>query len=205
MGSLNARLIVGWCFVASIWMFPAVSQTASDFAPHDTTRAALTGQEFHCHTGYPLAQCQQDILQLKSILTHYPIDRLGPWTWVLVRSQDWKPISQMLQLSPNSPAFTALEPRETFLEEALFIHDAERTAELMQQWHRSMPELLELAVSHELGHALCDQTNEAAANRFGKELRNGLLPGCRPSKQARKKSVLAGEAHRSKPYIFRAP
>jgi hypothetical protein len=149
MGLLKSRLATIWCVVFAIWTVPAVGQTVSDVTPSGTARViALSGDEFHCHTGYPLAQCQKDILHLKRMLTRYPIEALGHWTWVLVRSQDWKPISRTLRLNP-----TALEPRETFLEEALFFHDPERAAELMKEWQRSMPELLELAVSHELGHA----------------------------------------------------
>jgi hypothetical protein len=166
---------------------------------------ALSNQEFHCHTGYALAQCQKDILHLKSVLTRYPIETLGHWTWVLVRSQDWKPISRTLRLNPDSPAFTALELRETFLEEALFIHDPERTSELMMEFNRSMLKLLELAISHELGHAFCAEPNEAAADRFAADLRDGSTPRCRNSKEARSKTVVAGEHPGPKPNILRAP
>jgi len=208
VGFANGRFIVGCCFVISTWMLSAPGQTSLDFAlSAATTTAGFSEQEFHCHTGYPLAQCQQDILQLKSVLIHYPIHALGHWTWVLVLSQDWKPISRGLRLNPDSPAFTALEPRETFLEEALFSHDPERTSELMTEWQRSIPELLELAVSHELGHALCEDANEAAAKRFGEELRIGLTPRCELSarKDKRTKSVVAGETHGAKPRAFNAP
>jgi hypothetical protein len=76
-------------------MFPASGQTVSAMASPGTAMAtALSGQQFHCHTGYPLEQCQKDILQLKSVLTRYPIGALEHWTWVLVRSEDWKPISR---------------------------------------------------------------------------------------------------------------
>src|SRR5262249_51458926 len=184
------------CLVVSLWMFPAGGQTASDMAPPKTERTtALSDQEFHCHTGYPLAQCKKDILQLKIILTRYPIEELGHWTWVLVRSQDWKPISRRLRLNPDSPAFTALDLRETFLEEALFVHDPWRTAELMTQWQQSMPKLLERAVTHELGHAFCQEPNEAAADRFGEELRNGRLTRCRISKEIKTKRAGAKELH----------
>lgn len=187
-------------------MLPAAGQTASEIASLDTPRAsALSGQEFHCHTGYPLAQCERDILKLKSVLTRYPTEALGHWTWVLVRSQDWKPISHMLRLNPDSPAFTALEPRETFLEEALFVHDPERTSELMREWQQSMPALLELAVSHELGHAICKGPSEATADRFGEDLRKGQTPLCRIANGARKKTVAAGESHGLIPNTLRAP
>src|SRR5262249_54199387 len=172
------------CLVVSVWTFLVPGQTSSQISPSDSVRSiALSDQEFHCHTGYPLAQCQQDILQLKHVLSRYPIAGLGHWTWVLVRSQDWKFISRTLRLNPISPAFSALEPRETFLEEALFTHDPERTAELMKEWLSSMPRLLELAVSHELGHAFCGEPNETAADRFAGDLRNGLAPPCPISKR----------------------
>ena len=182
-----------------------MGQTAGELARPETDKAILSSQEFHCHTGYSLAQCQKDILALKRALAHYPIQALGHWTWVLVRSQDWKPISKILRLNPNSPAFTALELRETFLEEALFLHDPLRTSELMEEWQRSMPKLLELAVTHELGHSFCAETNEAAADHFGEELRNGRLMPCRISKEAKRKRVGTAELHGLKPNGLRAP
>ncbi len=173
--------------------------------PGETRAVALSGEGFHCHTGYSLAQCQKDIIRLKSVLTRYPIEQLGHWTWVLVPSQDWKLISRSLGLNPASPAFSALEPRETFLEEALFVHDPERTAELMKQWERSMPALLELAVSHELGHAFCRASNEATANRVGEELRNGISPRCQFVQDRRKKNVVAGDRDGVRPKALRVP
>jgi hypothetical protein len=195
-----------FCFVLFPgWILPALGQISSESSSPDIVRAtALSRQEFHCHTGYPLAECQKDLLHLKEVLSRYPIEALGHWTWVLVRSQDWKPISRMLQLNPVSPAFTALDPRETFLEEALFVHDPERTSELMEEWHCSMPKLLELAVSHELGHAYCDESNEEFASRFGEDLKKGLMPRCRVAKRAHKDSV-AGERQRVQPTPSRGP
>ena len=207
MGFAKSRLPMS-CFVVviSAWMFPAQGQAPSHISAAEQVRStALSNQEFHCHTGYSLAQCQEDILRLKTVLTRYPIEALGHWTWVLVRSQDWKPISRMLRLNPDSPAFTALEPRETFLEEALFVHDPQRTSELMIEFNRSMPKLLELAVSHELGHAFCMEPSEGAADRFAADLRDGLTPSCRGSKEARKKNVIAGDPPGPRPNVLRAP
>jgi hypothetical protein len=206
VGLLESKLALSCYVMVSIWMVPAVGQTVSEVAPSGTARAiALSSQDFHCHTGYPLAECQKDILHLRVILTRYPIEELGHWTWVLVPSQSWKGISRTLRLDPESPAFTALEPRETFLEEALFVHDPERTAELMREWDQSMPKLLELAVSHELGHALCAETNEATADYLGQQLRKGLATRCQIARDARKKGVIAGARHGLKPNAFREP
>ena len=204
MASLKSRLVVSCCLIVSVWTLPTKGQTAAESARPDAETAMLSSQEFHCHTGYSLAQCQKDILELKKVLAHYPIEGLGHWTWVLVRSQDWKPISEMLRLNPDSPAFSALVPRETFLEEALFAHNPVRTAELMDEWQKSMPKLLELAVSHELGHALCEDPNEAAADRFGEELRNGRLMPCRISTELKRKRVRTAELQGLKPNALRA-
>ena len=206
MGWLKSRLVVSCCLVLWVWILPARSQTESEIGPRGTKgQTGLSDQEFHCHTGYSLPQCQKDILQLKSVLHRYPIEALGHWTWVLVRSQDWKPISRRLRLNPESPAFTALEPRETFLEEALFLHDPERTAELIQVWRSSIPKLLELAVTHELGHALCGAVNEVVAERFGEDLRNGREPRCQLLKNSGNRSVLAKESPGPKQNISRGP
>src|SRR5215469_3666885 len=204
MAFLMSRMVMSCCLAVS--MLRAMGQTASKIAPPEIERTTvLLGQEFYCHKGYRVEECERDIFDLKSLLTRYPIEGLGHWTWVLVRSRDWRPISQMLRLNPNSPAFTALDPRETFLEEALFVHDLQRTAELMNEWQQSMPKLLELAVTHELGHAFCAEPNEAAADRFGEELRKGRLTPCRISNGAKSKRVRAGELHGLKPNALKAP
>jgi len=108
-------------------------------------------------------------------------------------------------LNPHSPAFTSFDTRATFLDEALLFHDPERTSELMTEWQRSMPALLELAVSHELGHAICEEPNEAVADRFGEDLRKGMTPQCRISKGVKKETAEGGEPHRLKPNKLRVP
>jgi hypothetical protein len=204
MAFLKSRMVMSCCLAVS--MLRATGQTASDIRSPEIVRTTVSsGQEFHCHTGYAESECEKDILTLKRLLSRYPIEGLGHWTWVLVRSQDWKPISRMLRLDPNSPAFTALDPRETFLEEALFAHDPERTAELMNEWERSMPKLLELAVTHELGHAFCREPNERAADQFGEELRKGRPAPCPNSNQAKSKRVGARELRGLKANALKAP
>ena len=40
---------------------------------------------------------------------------------------------------------------------------------------------MDIAVTHELGHALCWEKNERLANEYGKKLREGKIPQCRNS------------------------
>jgi hypothetical protein len=173
-----------WHFFLAVLLVacPAIAQTPSAMPGYSVLSPGLFNQNFYCHAGYNLADCRQEVAELKTILARYPAEELGPWTWVLVRSQDWIPISVLLGLKPESPAFTAVDQRETFLEEALFKRQGLRAAELQREWLMPREQLLDLAVTHELGHALCSEPNEDVADRFGEELRRGHRPHGRSSK-----------------------
>src|SRR5262249_31017368 len=116
--------------------------------------------------------------RLRAALDRYHAETVGPWTWVLVKSEDWKPIVQSFRGNTNSPAFTVLEKRETFLEEALFVQVPDRSIELLQTWSVPLDKLLSLAVTHELGHAMCHDLDEARADLFGRMLRSGSKGNC---------------------------
>lgn len=150
----------------------------------DTSRPALQAsasvqQHLVCNTGYSLQQCRLQLTVLKRVLDRYSADRLGDWTWVLVRSDDWKRVKAGIGLDPGSPAFTALVRRQTFIEEALVSPVPGRSAELIQHWSTSIDDLLTLAVTHELGHALCRETGGHQADAYGKLLWAGKELSCR--------------------------
>ena len=127
---------------------------------------------FYCHTGYNLRDCNVQLKQLEAVLMGMDLAPLGEWTWILVRSQDWKPILRRVGRDPESPAFTILENRQTFLEEALFKAGPERSRTLLEKWRMPLDQLLMFAVAHELGHALCQETNEAKAKAYAEQLRS---------------------------------
>ncbi|MGI8773366.1 MAG: hypothetical protein ACR2JE_18230 [Acidobacteriaceae bacterium] len=118
---------------------------------------------------------------LRGVLARYPSGTLGEWTWVLVRSGDWKPMKRRLRLDSDSPAFSFLARRETFIEEALVAPVPGRSAELIVHWSSSIDDLLTLAITHELGHALCNEQDEHKADAYGRLLRTGRLPDCSES------------------------
>jgi hypothetical protein len=138
----------------------------------------LTGQQFFCNAGYDRHECARQIARLKAVLIHYPAGVQGPWSWVIVRSEDWQPLLSRLHLDRRSPAFTFLDERETFLEEALFFPRSIRTDELVRNFRVPVDRLLSIAVSHELGHAICHGGDEATANRISDQLRNGQRLDC---------------------------
>lgn len=139
---------------------------------------AIPKQRFVCNTGYSVPDCIRQISALRETLNPFNSERLGAWTWVLVKSADWKVILLSRGLNPDSPAFTVLQKRQTFLEEALFVWVPNRSAELLRFWSVPLDKLLELALTHELGHAICNLQDEHLADNFGKQLREGRNPEC---------------------------
>jgi hypothetical protein len=63
-------------------------------------------------------------------------------------------------------------------DEALTTGPAGRTSELMDIWHLGREALLDLAVRHELGHALCNDSSEHNAERVAKLLEQRKPVSC---------------------------
>jgi hypothetical protein len=157
----------------------ATSQTVPLTNPSKADVPSPAPQHFVCNTGYSAQQCHEQMSVLRPLLDEYGASRLGDWTWVLVKSEDWKGLQRQHRMDPDSPAFTVLDRRVTFFEEALVSPVATRRAELIVQWSLSVDDLLKLAVTHELGHALCNEKNEKKADAYGEELRKGQIVVCK--------------------------
>jgi hypothetical protein len=119
---------------------------------------------------------------LRKALAKYPVDALGEWTWVLVRSVDWKRILMERGFNPNNPAFSYLPRRETFLDGSLVVKVSARSVQLSAQWHMPIEDLLDLAIRHEFAHALCSEPNEAKADRTAIALKTGGVLSCQTTK-----------------------
>jgi hypothetical protein len=160
----------------------APARTQSDGAKNDAPRPeqgrSLAAQHFYCNTGFDQHVCEQHVARLKAVLRHYPADAPEGWKWVIVRSEDWQPLLVSLRLDRRATAFSALGLRSTFLEEALFVYSPTRADELVRDFHAPFSQLLSIAISHELGHAICHERNEGAANRIAEQLRTGKHPEC---------------------------
>lgn len=137
------------------------------------------GQHFVCAAPYTIQDCEKQIVLLQATLHRYRAEDLGEWTWVLVHSEDWKPILERAHMDPNSPAFSILERRQTFFEDILLVPRPNRQKELASKWNIGFDQFLDLAVTHELGHALCNDADERRADQFGKLLRETRVPTCK--------------------------
>ena len=136
-------------------------------------------QHFVCNIGYTPQECAVHMAVLRKALAKYPVEALGDWTWVLVRTEDWKRILADRGFNPDiSPAFSILPQRETFIEGALAVKGSPRGVLLSGLWHMPIEDLLDLAVRHEIAHALCNDRNEAKANRAALALKNGEALSC---------------------------
>jgi hypothetical protein len=125
------------------------------------------------------------VVILRKALANYPVAQLGNWTWILVRSEDWKAILLPRGLDPDSPAFTYYPKRETFFDEALVTRVPVRSPELLLKWNMDREGLLDLAIRHELGHALCNEPDERNAERVAKLLEQRKPVSCEVKAEAK--------------------
>jgi hypothetical protein len=140
-------------------------------------------QHFACNVGYTPRECQVAATVLRKTLERYHVEALGEWTWVLVRTVDWKQILSDRKFDTNHPAFSYLPKRETFLDDALVVKSSIRGAQLSAIWHMPIEDLLDLAIRHEFAHALCNDRDESRAERAASALKNGTPLSCRVSAQ----------------------
>ena len=172
------RPTVHACLLCAVTFWCACPRAGAANAPQQTQSHVLATQGFFCPAGYDPHECEQRTAQLKAILIQYPASAPKHWRWVIVPSEDWQPLVQSLHLDRESPAFTALKQRVTFLEDALFSAQPGRADELVRHFHIPFDQLLSRAVSHELGHAICHVGGEEIANRVAEQLRGGKYPEC---------------------------
>ena len=158
------------------------SQPRAGGEPYRSTAA----QQFVCNTGYKQKECNEETVVLRKALANYPVAQLGNWTWILVRSEDWKAIKLLRGLDPDSPAFTFYPKRETFIEEALVTQVPVRARELLLKWDMNRRDLLDLAVRHELGHALCNDANERSADRGARLLEHRKPVSCEVTSRSKR-------------------
>lgn len=134
---------------------------------------------FFCDEGYNKDECLRDVAALRKALSPYPLRLLGEWSFYLVLAPDWKHLAVSHGGPAVSPAFSLLLGRATVIDRSLFSGSADRNIEL-ERWS-GIPvgsKLVDVAVTHELGHALCQEKNERLANEYGRTLREGKLPSC---------------------------
>ena len=134
--------------------------------------------QFFCTQDYDRHACVNDSLALRHALASYPLERLGTWSFVLVPADDWRAIVGGLRGNPASPAFSVIEQRTTVVDRSLFTAAPSRNKELLLMFGVIGNALLDLAVTHELGHAICHDQDERRADDYGRRLREQKPVDC---------------------------
>jgi hypothetical protein len=133
---------------------------------------------FSCTTDYDPSQCLASAALLAKVLERYPTERIGQWTFVLAGSARWRQTIKDLGGDPESPAFSELSARVTVLEEELFETVDARQEMLARRFGLPPGSILDYAVTHEMGHAICGERQEKLAEKYGLDLRRGIAPTC---------------------------
>lgn len=157
----------------------------SALLPSGMSAQTSVGQKFICNTGYTSERCDREMSILRPILKKFHADELGAWTWGLVRSEDWGPLLNRLGADHDSPALTFLGDKTTVFEEALLEPLPARRAELLKTWQMPLDQLLIEAVSHEIGHSMCNDPDEERAERRARALQRGERPTCEDVRRGR--------------------
>jgi len=96
----------------------------------------------------------------------------------LVPADEWRALLRGLRANPVSPAFSIIDQRITVLESSLFIATPIRNKSLLPTFGVIGSALLDLAVTHELGHAICHDKDERRADDYGRGLRGKKPVNC---------------------------
>ena len=176
--SLLTGILMVMPFVFSA--YPLAAQTNGNAS----AQKQAPNQHFACYVGYTPRECQVAATVLRKTLARYPVEALGEWTWVLLRTEDWKQVLSERRFDSNNPAFSYLPKRETFLDGELVVRASIRGVELSAIWHMPIEDLFDLAIRHELAHALCNDPDETKADLAATALKNRMPVSCRVIEQA---------------------
>jgi hypothetical protein len=134
--------------------------------------------QFFCTQSYESQACLKDSIALRHALAPYPLERLGTWSFLLVPAEDWSALVRGLRQNPVSPAFSIIDQHITVLESSLFTASPIRDKSFLRTFGVIGGALLDLAVTHELGHAICQEGDQRRADNYGRELRQTKTVDC---------------------------
>ena len=186
MTTVKKSVLIAVLFAA----YPAQTQNLKMLAVRFPANGATPNNiQFLCSQKYDKTECMKDATALRKAMSPYPLQLLGPWSFVLVPADDWKALVRSQGGDAVSPAFSMLDQRATLLDSSLFSPSASRNKELMQRFSLMGAPLVELALTHEMGHGICQEKDERRADNYGKDLRDGKIPDCSKTSGGKQTSV----------------
>jgi hypothetical protein len=130
---------------------------------------------FSCTTDYDPSQCLTSVALLAKVLERYPTARMGQWTFVLAGSARWRQTLKELGGDPESPVFSELSAHVTVFEEELFESVDSRQSMVARRFGVPPGSILDYAVTHEMGHAICGELQEKLQRSMDWICDEGLL------------------------------
>jgi hypothetical protein len=132
-------------------------------------------------TREPLVLCSGELVALSCAYAKRTMhdvllrQRLSPegWRWVVVDNSHWHAIAAPLHVADTVPAFSSLTLRTTYIHHAFF-SIAARAEEILQSYGGQGSGGLEWVLSHELGHIVCNTSNERIAKLAADRIRFGM-------------------------------
>jgi hypothetical protein len=172
---VKTRVLIAVLFAACAAQTQNLKMIAVRFPANGSTPNTV---QFLCSQKYDRTACVKDATALRQTLMSYPVQLLGAWSFVLVPADDWKPLVRGQGGDPVSPAFSMLDQRVTLLDASLFAGTVGRNKELLQRFSVIGPRLVDLAITHEMGHGICQEKDERRADDYGIDMRAGRTPDC---------------------------
>jgi hypothetical protein len=86
------------------------------------------------------------------------------WRWVVVPSSEWEKVRRAFGSKSESPAFTVLAVRTTYVDGSLVFPSARDEERLLSYSKRTGTDRLRWVLAHETGHILCNSNDERVAN-----------------------------------------
>jgi hypothetical protein len=180
------RGFAGWLLASPLLFASLLFPVSAAAAPPKDRRATIKvaemftseGQQFSCSIDYSEQACLRELSALREHLAAYHAENLGRWTWILVSSTKWKPLSEALGALTTSPAMTSYVDRQTLFEESLFLPSPADALDLTRNYHLPLKDLVIRTLTHELGHAYCGDPDEARTELLARQIRRGIRPSC---------------------------
>ncbi|MDQ2834212.1 MAG: hypothetical protein M3Y50_10780 [Acidobacteriota bacterium] len=177
------KLLIIVCIIVCLSGFNALeahpaSIKVINVSPDEVSSSLPSSLTLLCTTDLEPSRCMAAVNVLAKVLERYSGSNLGKWKFVVASSDQRKQIVKTLGGDTESPAFTELEARVTVFDEAVFDNKSARRESIAQQYGQPVSGFLDYAVTHEMGHAICQEHDEKLADAYGLDLRMGIIPAC---------------------------
>jgi hypothetical protein len=137
--------------------------------------------QFLCSQKYERTVCMKDASALRQAMARYPTQLLEQWSFSLVPADDRKALVRSQERRPGQSGVLDAGSAVDVAGCEIVCWKSHRNKELLQRFNLMGATLVDLAITHEMGHGICQEKDEHRADDYGRELRSGKIPDCSKS------------------------